>query len=853
MKEDNPIRGNPARTHPANTRRSNAKLRPLCLLLGLLMMAWMPLRIRGQSPPNDLFANALALTGSSGSVSGSNAGATLEPGEPELWPYIGGASVWYIWTAPTTALTTFDTLGSSFDTLLAIYHGAFTNLFAVGRSDDMGGSTASQTQFLAMQGQTYMISVDGILGATGDYALSFWQGDLPPRYFREPQSTSVPIGSTVTFTSSQSPGQNPWSFQWLKEGVAISGATDSSYSITNVTMSDAGDYSVFLSNWVGTATSSNAALTVEPLVIDSRPQKVIVAAGYGAWLDVQAAGPAPITYQWSKNESEIPGATNSTYSLRSATALDAGTYTVSVTDALTNAVSTDAVVEVIAPYTFATLAGKAGSAGSTDGRGPAARFNSPHGIAVDNLGYVYVTEVGNSTVRKITPGGTVTTLAGQAGSAGSADGPGTTARFNGPWGIAVDGVGNLVIADTGNHTIREIKTDGSVTTLAGQAGQAGYADGAASGARFDNPADVAIDTKGNLYIADHDNDCIRVLTLARTVSIVAGLGFSRPMQATDGPAPKARFYRPCGLGFDRDGNLYIADEYNSLVRRLSPDQGVSTVAGYPDAMGSADGTGSAARFNFPHGAKADMAGNVYIADYKNCTIRRVTPGGVVTTLAGMPGQAGTADGTGIAARFSQVRDIAVDRWGNLYVTDFDNQTVRKGWASDASLPPEVTVQPQSQTVANGAGLLLCVAAGRTGMLSFQWRLNGSALPGETNDVLQVAQANQTNAGVYSVLVSNQFGSVASSNAVVQVVVPLEMQAPQCLANGTVRLLLRNSDGTLPRDASALAVQWRNTLPGRTDTNWAWLGSSLFSTNGFLEIDDTNAPGQRMRFYRALQQ
>jgi NHL repeat len=243
-------------------------------------------------------------------------------------------------------------------------------------------------------------------------------------------------------------------------------------------------------------------------------------------------------------------------------------------------------------------------------------------VATDSGGNVYVSEWGNDTIRKITPAGVVTTLAGSATAPyGSADGTGSAARFSNPAGVATDSGGNVYVADLGNATIREITPAGVVTTLAGSAGLNGSADGIGSAARFALPAGVATDSGGNVYVAEWSNHTIRKIT-------------------------------PAGL--------------------------VTTLAGSPRISGSVDGTGSAARFNSPTGVATDSGGNVFVADSSNSTIRKITPAGVVTTLAGSAGQSGIADGTGSAARFSGPQGVATDSRGNVFVADTFNNKIRVG-------------------------------------------------------------------------------------------------------------------------------------------------------------------------------
>ncbi len=310
-------------------------------------------------------------------------------------------------------------------------------------------------------------------------------------------------------------------------------------------------------------------------------------------------------------------------------------------------------------WVVTTLAGS-GTSGSTDGTGTSARFNSPGGMAVDDAGNIYVADTNNHTIRKITPAGGVTTLAGSAGSAGSADGTGTAAQFSSPSGVAVDGTGNVNVADTNNHTIRQITPAGVVSTLAGS-GTSGNMDGTGTGAQFSSPSGVAVDSSGNVYVTDKGNNTIRMITPTGVVSTLAGLAGSPG--STDGTGSAAQFNSPVGVAVDDAGNVYVADTGNDTIRKITPAGVVSTLAGSAGFAGSADGTGGAARFNSPGGVALDDAGNVYVADTGNDTIRKITPAGVVTTLAGAAGSLGSADGTGGAARFNGPTGLAVDCWG----------------------------------------------------------------------------------------------------------------------------------------------------------------------------------------------
>ena len=287
------------------------------------------------------------------------------------------------------------------------------------------------------------------------------------------------------------------------------------------------------------------------------------------------------------------------------------------------------------PYTFTTLAGEAGN-GFVDGTGSAARFNGPAAVAVDSAGNVYVADSDNNAIRKVTAAGVVTTLAGVAGAAsGTNDGTGSAARFNGPAGVAVDNAGNVYVADRGNDTIRKVTAGGVVTTLAGLAVLSGTNDGTGSAARFNQPYSVAVDGAGNVYVADTYNCTIRKVTAAGVVTTLAGLAGNT--STNDGTGSAARFFQPHGVAADSAGNIYVADTYNCTIRKVTAAGVVTTLAGSAFYAGSADGTGNSAQFFFPEGVAVDSAGNVYVADTEMNTIRKVTEAGVVTTVAGSAG------------------------------------------------------------------------------------------------------------------------------------------------------------------------------------------------------------------------
>ena len=307
-----------------------------------------------------------------------------------------------------------------------------------------------------------------------------------------------------------------------------------------------------------------------------------------------------------------------------------------------------------------TLAGS-GTTGSDNGTGTAASFGVMGGVAVDSSGNVYVADTSNFSIRKITPAGVVTTFAG-SGTSGSADGTGTAASFAIPVGIASDSSGNVYVADAGNNLIRKITPAGVVTTFAGGGGSgvdgSGADDGTGPAASFNTPYSIAVDSSGNLYVADMMNNLIRKITPNGIVTTLAG-----------------SFPSPGAVAVDSSGNVYATDLTNELIKKITPAGIITTLAG-SGSTGATNGTGTAASFNMPTSIAVDSSGNVYVADMMNDLIRKITPAGVVTTLAGS-GTAGSTNGIGTAASFFSPYGIAADSSGNLYVTDKFNFLVRK--------------------------------------------------------------------------------------------------------------------------------------------------------------------------------
>jgi len=282
-------------------------------------------------------------------------------------------------------------------------------------------------------------------------------------------------------------------------------------------------------------------------------------------------------------------------------------------------------------YVFTVLAG--GAEGSRDSAGTAAQFKWPHGLSIDTGANVFVADRGNHVVRKISHDAVVSTLAGSPGQFGAVDGDGSAARFRYPIATAADASANVYVADSSNNLIRKITPGGVVSTLAGAPGISGYADGNGNAAQFNNPTGVAVDKNGNVFVADSVNKVIRKITKDREVTTFAGSGGGAG--TNDGDTKSARFASPSDVALDREGNLYVTD--NLAIRKIDTDGMVSTLAGSPDQAGSTDGTGAAARFSHPISLAVSPVGNVYVADVERKNIRKITPAGVVKTIRNSTG------------------------------------------------------------------------------------------------------------------------------------------------------------------------------------------------------------------------
>ena len=667
-----------------------------------------------------------------------------------------------------------------------------------------------------------LVSVVGIVsGGYRSIAIRDAQGDLAPTVAAQPQSRAVITGGSVTFAVDVQSGTSPNTFQWRRNGLLIAGASASTYTINAVSPDEGGRYDVLVSNYLGSVTSAAATLAVSPPTpptITAQPVSQSTVAGGAATFSVIAGGTEPLIYQWRKEGAPINGATSSSFTLTNVQAEQLGSYSVLVSNSLGSAGSVSAALSLStnATYTFSTLAGS-GTGGTVDGTGRAAQFNAPWGIAVDATGNVYVSEGGASglsgtpsnVIRKITPTGVVTTLAGKVGVIGSQDGAGLAATFSGPRGLTLDSARNVYVAANG---VRKITPAGVVATLVGG---------------MNLPSALVFDLNGNLLVAESNVHAVKRVTLQGEVSPYAGTGAPG---LVDGAAVSAQFDGPSGITTDSFGNVYVSEYYNSTIRRITSGGVVSTFAGKARTTGAADGVGADARFGNPLGLAADIADAVYVADYQNHVIRRISPEGNVLTIGGQGGSSGAADGSGSVARFNLPAGVAVDRAGNVYVADMLNNVIRKGVPSVIPTPrrPTIISGPASVTIsASQKATFAVVAAGFE--VSYQWYSGNSGstsapIAGATSARFTTPDLTRTTN--YWVQVSTAAGSVDSQTATATVSEP----APN-ISSSLVQLTTAGQSATFSVTATGagLTYQWYRGSSGSTTTPIAGATSAAYTT------------------------
>gem|GEM_PF-2369273 len=490
------------------------------------------------------------------------------------------------------------------------------------------------TNFTGLKSGTYAVKVSNAFGSIISSNATLIVDFEPPLIVVQPRSSTGYLGQPATLSASILGTPSP-SFQWFKNGTAIVGASGLTLSIGSLTIDDAGSYSVSATNTFGSITSSNAALTVldTPPIITVRPRIITVSETYPFTLRASAIGQVG-AYTWFKDERMLAGVTNATYQVTNATLADAGTYRVSVTNAVGVVTSTNTVVSVEPAYLWTTLAGLRGVSGNRDGKGPDARFGSPSAILASNSGDILVTDFDYGVVRIVSRDGTVTTLR---------DASGLPHRFVSPTDIAQDTQGNIYVMDLGISAVIVIDTKGVRNSLS-----------------VGSSWGIGVDPVGNIFVSGN----LQKYGVDGGITQLASAGFFTITDITQ----------------DSQGSFLFAD-VNRGIMKIAVDGTVTTLAGNSSRTPT-DGQGTAAGFRHANSVALDSNGNLFVADEFASRIVKVSPTGMATTVGGLVtgvigGTAG-ADGIGSAARFQDPQRVAVDSSGVLYVPDRGNRTIRKG-------------------------------------------------------------------------------------------------------------------------------------------------------------------------------
>jgi sugar lactone lactonase YvrE len=588
---------------------------------------------------------------------------------------------------------------------------------------------------------------------------------IPPFITTQPTNQTVVVGGTATFSVTAGGTPSP-GYQWNFNGTnLLAGATNTSLTLTNVQTTNTGNYSVVVANVAGSVTSSNATLTVVPLLITTQPQSQTVAVGSNATFSVTVSGTGPFTYQWQLNGTNLPN------------------------DIIT------------------TVAGNGSSGYSGDNDvATNASLDSPTGIAVDASGNLFVADASNQRIRKVNTSGTITTVAGKGIYGYSGDnGLATNASLALPFGVAVNASGNLFIADANNNRIRKVNTSGIITTVAG-GGNNGRGDGGlATNASLDYPSfGVAVDTNGNLFIADRGNQCIRKVDTSGIITTVAGNG--SPGYSGDGyPATSASLNDPYGVAVDTAGNLFIVDTGNQRIRKVATNGIITTVAGNGIYGYSGDNSvATNASLYFPLGVAVDVSGDLFIVDTGNQRIRKVDTSGIITTVAGNGSPGYSGDGSNATnASLNKSSGVAVDASGNLFIADTDNSRIRKV-VLFASYPT----------------LTLC-------------------------------NVTTNNAGPYTVVITSPYGSVTSAPPAV-----LTVQAGQ---TANISMSSLNSS---PSTGGGKNVSFNITGPAGSSwnvysssdlKNWTFVGAVTLNVSGTAPFTVNVTSGMPQQFYRVVSQ
>jgi sugar lactone lactonase YvrE len=645
----------------------------------------------------------------------------------------------------------------------------------------------------------------------------------PAAITAQPQSQTVLAGTNVTFCVTAG-GIPQVYYQWYWASNLLPDQTNSTLSLVGVSLTNAGNYQLVVTNLYGSATSSVAALTVLAAAITAQPQSGHVSIGSNATFSVAATATASLGYQWYFDAAVLSGQTNSTLSLVGVNQTNAGNYQVVMTNIYGSVTSSMAILLV--GYPLIITAQPTNEIGVIGG---AVNLN----VSVSGTGpFTYQWQFNGTNL----PNGIITTVAG--GGRGGDGGAATNAGLELPDGVAVDAWGNVFIADTGDFRIREVGTDGIITTVAG--GGNGGDGSAATNANVGHVYGMAVDANGNLFITA--GDYIREVGTNGIIITVAGGGKGGVSLGDGGAATNAYLAPTYGVVVDANGNLFIAA--GNRIREVGTNGIITTVAGGGHGVGLGDG-GAATNANVAmiYGVAVDVFGNIFITDTENSRIRKVDASGIITTVAG--GGYGGDGGPATNGYLHYPRGVTVDGLGNLFIADTGNSRIREVNANgiittvagrgteifggDGGLAINASLDEPSGMAVDASGNLFIADSGHS-------RIRKVVFQGPSLALTNVAASN---AGSYDVVVTGPFGSVTSSVATITTVFPAGITAqpqPQVALLGSNATFNVIAGGT-----GTLFYQWYFggvLLPDQTNTTLV-LSNVSSNSAGYYQVVITN--------------
>ena len=690
----------------------------------------------------------------------------------------------------------------------------------------------------------YSVVVTGPYGAVTSSIVSLVLASNPPSILIQPTNQTSFAGGSAAI-SVVAAGTKPLQYLWYFNATnLIQSSASAALTFNQLNPTNQGMYTVVVTNNYGSVTSQVAVLAFPPLVT-SQPTGQIAFAGSNLVYNVAASGYGLLTYQWQLNGTNVP-------------------------------------CNIIT-----TVAGGGSSNPGNGGPATNASLSWVSGIASDSLGNYYIADQNHSRIRKVDSNGIITTVAGNGTNVYSGDnGLATNAGVVSPDGVAVDTSGNLFFSEYSGQRVRKVGTNGIITTVAGN-GTNGYSGdiGPATNAMLNYPMGVALDTNGNLYVADYNNNRIRRVDANGIITTVAGNG-SFNFAGDGGPATNASLRYPDGVMVDVGNNLYISDHNNMRVRRVDTAGIITTVAGNGNSSFSGDGGAATnAGLYYPCGLVMDSFGNLFIADQGHYRIRQIDPSGIITTVAGNGNTTFSSDGgSATNAGLNWPSGVAMTASGGLLIADEQNNRVRnitlvrsstlsfsRVSATNAgnysvivanafgsvtsSVAPLTVVSLQLSNVLSAAGSNVLFDASTAGSVPvlYQWQFSNANILGATNANLVLTNVQPPNQGTYDLVVACANGTLTSPQATLTVT---GTPPANVTISPSLQLFTAGSNFTFSATANGsplLTYQWQFN-----GTNIAWaMGSSLTLTNaqpaneGLYALMVTNYFGSKTSSYAML--